>query len=72
VNYRGLFFIQILRAHLEVYSDIYNALFVQRTEIILLYVAANVVAIAVLLTLLRKWNIVLAETRTRTKEMEES
>jgi hypothetical protein len=59
-----------LRPTLEIYSNIHNVLFLQRTEIIFLYVAVNVVAIAVLMTF-RKWNIVLAEIRRGTKEMEE-
>jgi hypothetical protein len=57
----------------EIYSKINNALSAQRTEIVSLSVAAGVVAIAVLVILLSKWNIILRkEVKRRTQELEDS
>ena len=73
VNNRQLFFIQIVTPASEIYSKINNALSAQRTEIVFLSVAAGVIAIAVLVILLSKWNIILRrEVKRRTKELEES
>ena len=73
VDNRPLFFIQIVTPTSEIYSKINSALSVQRTEIVSLSVTASVVAIAVLIILLGKWNIILRrEVKRRTKELEES
>jgi hypothetical protein len=73
VNNRPLFFIQIVTPASEIYSKINNALSAQRTEIVFLSVAASAIAIAVLVILLRKWNIILRrEVKRRTQELEES
>ena len=69
VNGRPLFFIQIVTPASEIYSKINNALSAQRTEIVSLSVAAGVVAIAVLVILLSKWNIILRkEVKRRTQK----
>jgi hypothetical protein len=73
VNGRPLFFIQIVTPASEIYSKINNVLSAQRTEIVSLSVAAGVVAIAVLVILLSKWNIILRrEVKRRTQELEDS
>lgn len=73
VENKPLFFIQIVTPTSEIYSKINSALSVQRTEIVSLSVTASVVAIAVLVILLGKWNIILRrEVKRRTKELEES
>jgi C4-dicarboxylate-specific signal transduction histidine kinase len=70
---RPLFFIQIVTPTSEIYSKINSALSAQRTEIVFLSVTASVVAIAVLVILLSKWNIILRrEVKRRTQELEES
>ena len=73
VNNRQLFFIQVVTPTSEIYSKINNALSAQRTEIVSLSVTASVIAIAVLVILLGKWNIILRrEVKRRTKELEDS
>jgi hypothetical protein len=73
VNNRPLFFIQVVTPTSEIYSKINNALAAQRTEIVFLSVSASVIAIAVLVILLSKWNIILRrEVKRRTKELEDS
>src|ERR687885_427534 len=73
VNNRQLFFIQIVTPTSEIYSKINSALSAQRTEIVSLSVAASIIAIAVLVILLSKWNIILRrEVKRRTKELEDS
>jgi hypothetical protein len=73
VNNRPLFFIQVVTPTSEIYSKINSALSTQRTEIVFLSVSASVIAIAVLVILLSKWNIILRrEVKRRTKELEDS
>jgi hypothetical protein len=73
VNSRPLFFIQVVTPTSEIYSKISSALSAQRTEIVILSVTASVIAIAVLVILLSKWNIILRkEVKRRTKELEDS
>jgi C4-dicarboxylate-specific signal transduction histidine kinase len=73
VNNRQLFFIQIVTPTSNIYSKINSTLTIQRTEIVILSVAASVIAIAVLVILLSKWNIILRrEVKRRTKELEDS
>src|SRR5919202_726219 len=73
VNNRQLFFIQIVTPTSNIYSKINSTLTTQRTEIVILSVAASVIAIAVLVILLSKWNIILRrEVKRRTKELEDS
>jgi hypothetical protein len=73
VDNRPLFFIQIVTPTSEIYSKINSALSIQRTELVSLSVTGSVVAIAVLVILLGKWNVILRrEVKRRTKELEES
>ena len=73
VNNRQLFFIQIVTPTSEIYSKINSALSAQRTQIVSLSVVASIIAIAVLVILLRKWNIILRrEVKRRTQELEDS
>ncbi|HEY7570542.1 MAG TPA: cache domain-containing protein [Nitrososphaeraceae archaeon] len=73
VNNKALFFIQIVTPTSEIYSRINTALSLQRTEIVSLSVAASIIAIAVLVILLSRWNIILRrEVKRRTQELEES
>ena len=57
----------------EIYSKIDNALSEQRTGIVSLSIVASIVAIAILVILLRRWNVILRrEVKRRTQELEES
>ncbi|MDQ3909514.1 MAG: cache domain-containing protein [Thermoproteota archaeon] len=67
------FFIQIVTPTSEIYAKIDEVLSIQQIRIVPLIVIASTVAIAVLVILLKKWNIILArEVKRRTKELEES
>jgi hypothetical protein len=67
------FFIQIVTPTSEIYAKIDEVLSIQQIRIVPLIVTASTVAIAVLVILLKKWNIILArEVKRRTKELEES
>jgi hypothetical protein len=73
VNNRPVFFIQIVTPTSEIYSKVNNVFSIQRVEIVSLVAAASTVAIAVLVLLLRKWNIILRkEVKRRTQELEDS
>jgi hypothetical protein len=73
VNSKPLFFIQIVTPTSEFYSKINSALSEQRTEIVSLSTAAGVIAVAVLVILLSRWNIILRrEVKRRTQELEDS
>jgi hypothetical protein len=73
VNNRPVFFLQIVTPTSEIYSKINNVLSIQRVKMFSLFAAASTVAIAVLVLLLRKWNIILRkEVKRRTQELEES
>jgi hypothetical protein len=73
VNGSPEFFIQIVTPTSEIYAKINEVLSIQQVRILPLIVVASTVAIAVLVILLKKWNIILAnEVKRRTQELEES
>jgi hypothetical protein len=73
VNGSPEFFIQIVTPTSEIYAKIGEVLSIQQVRILSLIVVASTVAIAVLVILLKKWNIILAkEVKRRTQELEES
>jgi hypothetical protein len=73
VNNQPTFFIQIVTPTSEIYSRIDNTLSEQRTEIVSLSIVASIIAIAILVILLRRWNIILRrEVKRRTQELEDS
>jgi hypothetical protein len=73
INGNPEFFIQIVTPTSEIYAKIDEVLSIQQIRIVPLIVIASTVAIAVLVILLKKWNIILArEVKRRTKELEES
>jgi hypothetical protein len=57
----------------EIYAKINEVLSIQQVKVLPIIVVASTVAIAVLVILLKKWNIILArEVKRRTQELEES
>jgi hypothetical protein len=73
VNNQSSFFIQIVTPTAEIYSKIDNALSEQRNGIVSLSIVASIIAIAVLVILLRRWNVILRrEVKRRTQELEDS
>jgi hypothetical protein len=73
VNGSPEFFIQIVTPTSEIYAKIDEVISIQQVRILPLIVIASTVAIAVLVILLKKWNIILArEVKRRTKELEDS
>ncbi len=73
VNGSPEFLIQIVTPTSEIYAKIGEVLSIQQVRILSLIVVASTVAIAVLVILLKKWNIILAkEVKRRTQELEES
>ncbi|GKS60837.1 hypothetical protein YTPLAS21_02950 [Candidatus Nitrosocosmicus sp.] len=73
VNNQPIFFIQVVTPTEEIYSKIDNALSEQRTGIVSLSTVASIIAIAILVILLRRWNVILRrEVKRRTQELEES
>ncbi|HEX2169247.1 MAG TPA: cache domain-containing protein [Nitrososphaera sp.] len=73
VNGNPEFFIQIVTPTSEIYAKINEVLSIQQVRILPLIVVASTVAIAVLVILLKKWNIILAnEVKRRTQELEDS
>jgi hypothetical protein len=73
VNGSPEFFIQIVTPTSEIYVKIDEVLSIQRVKILPLIVIASTIAIALLIILLKKWNIILArEVKRRTLELEES
>lgn len=73
VNGSPEFFIQIVTPTSEIYAKIDEVLSIQQVKVLPLIVVASTVAIAVLVILLKKWNIILAkEVKRRTQELEES
>ncbi|MDQ2684867.1 MAG: cache domain-containing protein [Thermoproteota archaeon] len=73
VNNQPTFFIQIVTPTSEIYSKIDNSLSEQRTGIVSQSIVASIIAIAVLVILLRRWNIILRrEVKRRTQELEDS
>ena len=73
INNQSTFFIQIVTPTSEIYSKIDNTLAQQRTEIVFLSIVASITAIAILIILLRRWNVILRrEVKKRTQELEDS
>lgn len=73
INGNPEFFIQIATPTSEIYAKIDEVLSIQQVRILTLIVAASTVAILILVILLKKWNIILAnEVKRRTKELEDS
>ncbi len=73
INGSPEFFIQIVTPTSEIYAKISDVLSIQQVRILSLVVVASTIAIAVLVILLKKWNIILAkEVKRRTQELEES
>jgi hypothetical protein len=73
INGTPEFFIQIVTPTSEIYAKIDEVLSIQQIRILPLIIVASTVAIAVLVILLKKWNIILArEVKRRTKELEDS
>jgi len=73
VNGNPEFFIQIVTPTSEIYAKINEVLSIQQVRILPLIVVASTVAIVVLVILLKKWNIILAnEVKRRTQELEDS
>jgi hypothetical protein len=73
INGSPEFFIQIVTPTLEIYAKIDEVFSIQQVRILPLIVVASTVAIAILIILLKKWNIILArEVKRRTQELEES
>src|SRR5918996_1324582 len=73
INGTPEFFIQIVTPTSEIYAKIDEVLSIQQIRILPLIIVASTVAIAVLVILLRKWNIILArEVKRRTQELQES
>jgi hypothetical protein len=73
INGSPEFFIQIVTPTSEIYAKIDEVLSIQQVRILPLIVAASTAAIAVLIILLKKWNIILArEVKRRTQQLEDS
>ena len=73
INGSPEFFIQIVTPTPEIYAKIDEVFSIQQVRILPLIVGTSTVAIAVLIILLKKWNIILArEVKRRTKELEDS
>jgi hypothetical protein len=73
INGSPEFFIQIVTPTSEIYAKIDEVLSIQQLRILPLIVAASTIAIAVLIILLKKWNIILArEVKRRAQQLEQS
>jgi Cache domain len=73
INGNPEFFIQIVTPTSEIYAKIDEVLSIQQLRIVPIIVAASTTAIAVLIILLKKWNIILArEVKRRTQQLEDS
>jgi hypothetical protein len=73
INSSPEFFIQIVTPTSEIYAKIEEVLSIQQIRILPLIIVASTVAIAVLIILLKKWNVILArEVKRRTQELEQS
>jgi hypothetical protein len=73
INGSPEFFIQVVTPTSEIYTKIDEVLSIQQVRILSLIVAASTIAIAVLIILLKKWNIILArEVKRRTQQLEHS
>ena len=73
INGSPEFFIQVVTPTSEIYAKIDEVLSIQQVRILPLIVATSTIAIAVLIILLKKWNIILArEVKRRTQQLEHS
>ena len=73
VNDDPRYFIQVVTPTEEIYADVGDVLFIQRIRMFSFLAATTTAAIAVLILLLTKWNVILRkEVKRRTRELEES
>jgi hypothetical protein len=73
INGSPEFLIQVVTPTSEIYAKINEVLSIQQVRILPLIVATSTIAIAVLIILLKKWNIILArEVKRRTQQLEHS
>ena len=73
VNDYSRYFIQVVIPIEEIYAHVGDVLFIQRIRIFSFLAGTTSAAIAVLILLLTKWNVILRkEVKRRTRELEES
>ena len=73
VNDDPRYFIQVVTPTEEIYANVGDVLFIQRIRMFSFLAATTTAAIAVLILLLTKWNVILRkEVKRRTRELEES
>jgi hypothetical protein len=73
VNDESRYFIQIVTPTEEIYAHVGDVLFIQRLRMFSFLAGTTTAAIAVLILLLTKWNVILRkEVKRRTRELEES
>jgi hypothetical protein len=73
VNDESRYFIQVVTPTEEIYAQVGDVLFIQRIRMFSFLAGTSTAAIAVLILLLTKWNVILRkEVKRRTRELEES
>ena len=73
VNDESRYFIQVVTPTEEIYAQVGDVLFIQRIRVFSFLAGTTTAAIAVLILLLTKWNVILRkEVKRRTRELEES
>ena len=73
VNDESRYFIQVVTPTEEIYAHVGDVLFIQRIRMFSFLAGTTTAAIAVLILLLTKWNVILRkEVKRRTRELEES
>jgi hypothetical protein len=73
VNDEARYFIQVVTPTEEIYAHVGDVLFIQRIRMFSFLAGTTTAAIAVLILLLTKWNVILRkEVKRRTRELEES
>lgn len=73
VNDDPRYFIQVVTPTEEIYAHVGDVLFIQRIRMFSFLAGTTTAAIAVLILLLTKWNVILRkEVKRRTRELEES
>ena len=73
VNDDPRYFIQVVTPTEEIFTHVGDVLFIQRIRMFSFLAATTTAAIAVLILLLIKWNVILRkEVKRRTRELEES
>ena len=73
VNDESQYFIQVVTPTEEIYAQVGDVLFIQRIRMFSFLAGTTTAAIAVLILLLTKWNVILRkEVKRRTRELEES